>query len=122
MRAQGTPDEHGTTGERVHDAVQPEVAVARSSSPIARGISCLAARPGELVCSYGPLLLTLAISVVIALVLGQAIGAALAGALIGVVGHLPAFALASAATLGASLLGVARRRAPAHSAPGGPAR
>lgn len=58
----------------------------------------------------------------IVLVLGQAIGAALAGALIGVLGHLPAFALAAAATLGASLLGVARRPAPAHSGSGGPAR
>ncbi|ERG63479.1 hypothetical protein L332_03285 [Agrococcus pavilionensis RW1] len=69
MRVQGAPDEHGTTGERVHDAGEPEVELARSSSPIARGISGLAARLGELVGPYGTLILTLAIGAVIAFAL-----------------------------------------------------
>lgn len=69
MRVQGTPDEHGTTGERVHDAGQPEVELARSSSPLARWISGLTAKLGELVGPYGTLILTLAIGAVIAFAL-----------------------------------------------------
>ncbi|WP_425846527.1 phosphatase PAP2 family protein [Agrococcus sp. TSP3-2-1] len=69
MRVQGTPDEHGTTGERVHDAGEPEVELARSSSPLARWISELAAKLGELVGPYGTLILTLAIGAVVAFAL-----------------------------------------------------
>ncbi|QUW19098.1 phosphatase PAP2 family protein [Agrococcus sp. Marseille-Q4369] len=69
MRVQGTPDEHGTTGERVHDAGEPEVELARSSSPLARWISGLTAKLGELVGPYGTLILTLAIGAVVAFAL-----------------------------------------------------
>lgn len=69
MRVQGAPDEHGTTGERVHDAGEPEVELARSSSPLARWISGLTAKLGELVGPYGTLILTLAIGAVVAFAL-----------------------------------------------------
>lgn len=100
----------------------PAVALAASAAfgwGYVAGSGALIAWTGELEPARAP---TGTALLFIVLVLGQAIGAALAGALIGVVGHLPAFALASAATLGASLLGVARRRAPTHSGPAGPAR
>jgi membrane-associated phospholipid phosphatase len=69
MRAQGTPDELGPTGERLHDAGAPEAQLARSSSPLARWLSGLTARLGRLVGPYGTLLLTLAIGAVIAFAL-----------------------------------------------------
>lgn len=69
MRAQGTPDEHGTTGERLHDAGDAEAQLARSGSPLAQWIRGLASTLGRIVGPYGTLILTLAIGAVIAFAL-----------------------------------------------------
>ncbi|MCR8671427.1 phosphatase PAP2 family protein [Agrococcus sp. HG114] len=73
MRAEGTPAEHGTTGERRQDTTIGDVELVHWRTLLGRAIAAAGARLGEIVGPYATLLLTLAIGAAIAF--GLSLGA-----------------------------------------------